>query len=65
VGANGLIGATSTPLGDCFLGNILGKSLEKSLKFIFKNSLYHFIKFFVNFFPKLCHFQSFPSPFIA
>jgi hypothetical protein len=64
VGANGLIGAIGTPLGDCFLGNILGKSFQKSLKFILKISLYYFIKFCVKKLPKVCHFQSFPSPLL-
>jgi len=37
LGVNGLIGTTSAPLGDCFLGNILGFFSKKIFKKIFLN----------------------------
>ncbi len=40
MGANKLIGATGTPLGDCFLSIILGIFLGK----VFKNFLKIFLK---------------------
>ncbi len=63
MGANGLIGATDTPLNDCFWRIFLKKILKKIFKCFLKKSLYYFVKVFVNFFPKVCHFQSFPSHF--
>jgi hypothetical protein len=59
--ASGLIRATGAPLGDCFLWNIFEIFLEKSSKIL----LYYFVKVCVKFFPKICHFQSFPSPFTS
>jgi hypothetical protein len=34
MGANGLIGATGAPLGDCFLGHIIRNSLQILLQFL-------------------------------
>ncbi len=49
-GVNGLIGATSTPLSDCFLGNILEIFIDK----VFKKSLNFFEKQLVLFCWSLC-----------
>jgi hypothetical protein len=51
------------PLGGYFLGNILEIFSKKSLK-IFLFFLYYFVKVCVKTLPKICHFQSFPSPFM-
>jgi hypothetical protein len=61
MGANGLIGTIGAPLGDCFLGNILNKIFPRKFKSL-KFSLYYFVKVCVKNLPKICHFQSFPSP---
>jgi hypothetical protein len=36
MGANGLIGATNAPLGDCLLGNIFETFSKKMFNFFFK-----------------------------
>jgi hypothetical protein len=58
VGANGLIGATSTPLGDFSLGDILGIFSKKSLK-LFKNLFALFVKLCVENLPKNVIFKVF------
>jgi hypothetical protein len=49
---------------EIFLEYFWKKISKKSLK-IFKISLYYFVEVCVKFFPKICHFQSFPSPFTS
>jgi hypothetical protein len=63
--ANKLIGATSVVLGDYFLENILGIFSKNSSKKSLQISLYYFVKVCVKNLPKICHFQSFPSPFTS
>jgi len=41
------------------------KNLQKDLFKSFKTSLYYFVKVCVENFPKICHFQNFPSPFTS
>ncbi len=68
VATNGLIGAANAPLGDYFLGNILEIFLEKVFKKKFKIYIFkchYFVNICVKHLAKICHFQSFPSPFIV
>ncbi len=50
------------------MGNIVGifsNVFQKNLYKCFKISLCYFVKVCVKFFPEICHFQSFTSPFTS
>jgi hypothetical protein len=69
LGASRLIRANGAPLDDYFLQNIFRIFSEKVFKKVFKNIskllCIILLSFVLNFFPKICHFQSFPSQFTS
>jgi hypothetical protein len=68
-GANRLIGAIGTLLGDYVFRSIFGIFSKKAFKKIFKNLLKKLctilLRFVLKVLQKICHFQSFPSPFTS
>jgi len=68
-GSNKLIGAIGTLLADCVLRSIFGIFSKTKFKKIFKNILKKLctilLRFVLKVLQKICHFQSFPSPFTS
>jgi len=54
-----LIEATSAPLGDCFMENILEIFLEKTFKFFYKNLCTILLRFLLEIFKKNVIFKVF------